>query len=207
MRPMADAVSVGRLFDLSGRVALVTGGSRGLGKAMARGLAEAGADVVIASRHESELTASVAEIGQGLTRRVRHVVVDLGRRDQVARLAASAVEAMGRIDILLDDAATFPTMPLAHLSDEILDQTLQHPSLCEGCTNVVDADLSSYFESSSHCTPSLELLVEEPGRAAGTSAVKNSTWSWVGVKRAGERDAWTNSARWTTAPHPRTGSG
>src|SRR5262249_56779725 len=50
---------------------------------------------------------------------------DLGRRDQVMRLAASAVEAMGRIDILLDDAATFPTMPLAGLSDEIWDQTLQ----------------------------------------------------------------------------------
>jgi NAD(P)-dependent dehydrogenase (short-subunit alcohol dehydrogenase family) len=60
---MADTVSVGGLFDLSGRVALVTGVSRGLGKVMARGLAEAGADVVIASRHESELTAAVAAIG------------------------------------------------------------------------------------------------------------------------------------------------
>jgi len=43
------------LFDLSGRVALVTGGSKGLGKAMARGFAEAGADIVISSRHEDEL--------------------------------------------------------------------------------------------------------------------------------------------------------
>ena len=50
------------LFDLSGRVALVTGGSKGLGKAMARGFAEAGADVVIASRHEDELKAALAEI-------------------------------------------------------------------------------------------------------------------------------------------------
>ena len=44
-----------QLFDLTGRVALVTGGSKGLGKAMARGFAEAGADVVISSRHEDEL--------------------------------------------------------------------------------------------------------------------------------------------------------
>ena len=47
-----------QLFDLTGRVALVTGGSKGLGKAMARGFAEAGADVVISSRHEDELIAA-----------------------------------------------------------------------------------------------------------------------------------------------------
>ena len=125
MRRMADAVPVGRLFDLSGRAALVTGGSRGLGKAMARGLAEAGADVVIASRHEAELKTAVADIGEGLARHVGHIVVDLGRRDEVARLAARAVEAMGRIDILLDDAATFPTMPLARVTEDIWDQTVQ----------------------------------------------------------------------------------
>ena len=49
-----------RLFDLTGRVALVTGGSKGLGKAMARGFAEAGADVVISSRHEDELTCNAS---------------------------------------------------------------------------------------------------------------------------------------------------
>src|SRR5215831_18537172 len=87
---MAHPTSIGRSFDLSGRTALVTGGSRGLGKAMARGLAEAGADILIASRHEAELVA-----------------------------------AMGQIDILVDDAAMFPTMPLAQLTDEIWDQTLQ----------------------------------------------------------------------------------
>ena len=52
-------------FDLTGRVALVTGGSKGLGAAMARGLAEAGADIVIASRSEAELKSSLAEILQG----------------------------------------------------------------------------------------------------------------------------------------------
>ena len=116
---------LGRLFDLSGRVALVTGGSRGLGKAMARALAEAGADVVIASRHERELADAAAEIGQGLTCRVQHLVVDLGRRDEVERLAAQAVAAMGRIDILVDDAGAFPSTPLATLSDEVWDATLQ----------------------------------------------------------------------------------
>lgn len=122
---MANSTSIGRLFDLSGRTALVTGGSRGLGKAMARGLAEAGADVVIASRHEAELVAAVADIGRGLQSRVRHVVTDLGRRGEVERLATQALAAMERIDILLDDAAMFPTMPLARVTDEIWDQTLQ----------------------------------------------------------------------------------
>jgi short chain dehydrogenase len=68
--PMVHPISIGRSFDLSGRTALVTGGSRGLGKAMARGLAEAGADILIASRHEAELVAAVADIGQGLQSRV-----------------------------------------------------------------------------------------------------------------------------------------
>src|SRR5262249_43587174 len=118
------AASIGRPFDLSGRTALVTGGSRGLGKAMARGLAEAGADILVASRHEAELVAAVADIGQGLQSRVQFVVTDLGRRGEVERLATQAVEAMGRIDILLDDAAMVPTMPLAPLTHEIWDQTL-----------------------------------------------------------------------------------
>jgi len=58
-----------RLFDLKGRVALVTGGSKGLGKAMARGFAEAGADVVISSRHADELEATAAEIRSATTSR------------------------------------------------------------------------------------------------------------------------------------------
>ena len=79
-----------RLFDLSGRVALVTGGSKGLGKAMARGLAEAGADIVISSRHENELQAAVREIGAGLEVRVKYVVADLSRRAESPRLAAES---------------------------------------------------------------------------------------------------------------------
>jgi NAD(P)-dependent dehydrogenase (short-subunit alcohol dehydrogenase family) len=59
-----------RLFDLSGRVALVTGGSKGLGAAMARAFATAGADVVICSRHEDELKAAAAGIAAGLDVRV-----------------------------------------------------------------------------------------------------------------------------------------
>ena len=76
------------LFDLSGRVALVTGGSKGLGKAMARGFAEAGANVVISSRHEDELKAAAAEIAARHQRpRSPTFVADMTKRDDVKKLA------------------------------------------------------------------------------------------------------------------------
>ena len=65
------------LFDLTGKSALVTGGSKGLGKAMARGFAEAGADVFISSRHEDELIAAAKEIGEGLNVKVEWMVADM----------------------------------------------------------------------------------------------------------------------------------
>src|SRR3954470_20992752 len=95
-----------KMFDLTGRVALVTGGSRGLGKAMARGFAEAGADVLITSRHEDELRAALDEILQGTGRKGRFVVADMSRREEANRLARTAVELMGRVDILVNNAGT-----------------------------------------------------------------------------------------------------
>src|SRR3954468_3518599 len=95
-----------KLFDLTGKVALVTGGSKGLGKAMARGLAEAGADVVLASRSESELKAGLDEALRGTDRRGRYFVADLSRRAEAGRLAKSALDAMGRIDVLINNAGT-----------------------------------------------------------------------------------------------------
>src|SRR5262245_23397588 len=63
-----------QLFDLTGRVALVTGGSKGLGRAMARGLAEAGADVVISSRHEDQLKVALEEVLAGTGRKGAYAV-------------------------------------------------------------------------------------------------------------------------------------
>src|SRR5438876_2970053 len=94
------------LFDLSGRVALVTGGSKGLGKAMARGFAEAGADVIISSRHEDELKAALDEILKGTGRRGIYVVADMAKRADVNRLAKTAIEKMDRVDVLVNNAGT-----------------------------------------------------------------------------------------------------
>ncbi len=113
------------LFDLTGRVALVTGGSKGLGKAMARGLAEAGADVVIASRHEGELRAALAEILQGTGRRGHWVVSDVARRADVLRLAQEALKTMGRVDILINNAGTNVPQPIDEIQDEDWDRVLE----------------------------------------------------------------------------------
>jgi NAD(P)-dependent dehydrogenase (short-subunit alcohol dehydrogenase family) len=114
-----------KLFDLSGKVALVTGGSKGLGKAMARGFAEAGADVVISSRHENELRAALDEILQGTGRRGRYVVADMRRREDVNRLARTALEQMGRVDILVNNAGTNKPQPIDAITDEVWDDVLE----------------------------------------------------------------------------------
>ena len=93
---------IGTQFDLTGRVALVTGGSKGLGEAMARGFAQVGAEVVIASRSEDELRSAAEGIGP----KAKWVVADLSRREEAVRLAREAQAAFGRIDILVHNAGT-----------------------------------------------------------------------------------------------------
>ncbi len=113
------------LFDLSGRVALVTGGSRGLGKAMARIFATAGADVMICSRGEEELATAAAEIGDGTGTRVQYLVVDLTRREDVTRLAETAVERLGKVDVLVNNAGTNVPQPVDEIDDETWDRLVE----------------------------------------------------------------------------------
>ena len=113
------------MFNLTGKTALVTGGSKGLGKAMARGLAEAGADIVISSRHENELGAALVEILKGSGRRGRIVVADMSRREEVVRLAKEALELTGRIDILINNAGTNQPEAIDAITDEAWDRVLE----------------------------------------------------------------------------------
>jgi len=112
-------------FNLNGKVALITGGSKGLGKAMARALAEAGADVFISSRHENELRAALGEILSGTDRKGRYAVADMSRRDDVTRLAKTVLEQMGRVDILVNNAGTNKPQPIDQISDEFWDEVVQ----------------------------------------------------------------------------------
>jgi NAD(P)-dependent dehydrogenase (short-subunit alcohol dehydrogenase family) len=94
---------VNELFDLSGRVALVTGASRGLGQRMARVLATAGADLIITSREASRLSPFEAEI-EALGRRVLSVDLDVRALDSIREMAAAAERHYGQIDILVNNA-------------------------------------------------------------------------------------------------------
>jgi len=118
-------MSINKLFDLTGRVALVTGGSKGLGLAMARGLAEAGADIVISSRHENELQAALDKILTGTNRKGAYIVADVANRAEVQRLADETLKKMGRVDVLINNAGTNAPQAIDQITDETWDRIME----------------------------------------------------------------------------------
>jgi NAD(P)-dependent dehydrogenase (short-subunit alcohol dehydrogenase family) len=113
------------LFDLSGKVALVTGGSKGLGRAMARGLALAGATVAISSRTERELQPALQEILAETKVQGRYFVADLSQRAEAARLAQEVVAAFGRVDVLVNNAGSNIVAPIDQIKDADWDYILE----------------------------------------------------------------------------------
>lgn len=114
-----------KIFDLTGKVALVTGGSKGLGCAMARGLALAGADIVINSRNGDELESAMAEILQGTDRKGCSLVADLFKREDTVNLARQAIEAMGRVDIIINNAGTNVPASVDEIKDDDWDRLVE----------------------------------------------------------------------------------
>ncbi len=91
-------------LELGGKVALVTGGSKGIGKAVALELSREGADVAICARTQDVLEESARELAQETGRRIVPLVTDVRRADRVDALIAATVAAFGRIDILVNTA-------------------------------------------------------------------------------------------------------
>jgi NAD(P)-dependent dehydrogenase (short-subunit alcohol dehydrogenase family) len=120
-------------FRLDGRCAVVTGGSKGLGRAMAKALASAGADVVITSRHRDEAQA-VADAITAAGRRARAVAADTSDRAAVAALVRRAEAAFGKVDVLVNNAGIGPIKPLLEIGDAewdaVLDINLKGCLLC-----------------------------------------------------------------------------
>ena len=100
----------GSLFDLSGRVALVTGASRGIGGAIAEILAEHGASVVLSSRKQADLDAEAERINNRYPERAVPIAAHAGRPEELERLVGDVMERFSRIDILVNNAATNPYM-------------------------------------------------------------------------------------------------
>lgn len=114
-----------KLFDLTGKSALVTGGSKGLGQAMAAGLASAGADVVVTSRHEDEAAATAAEIASQYGHRALGLRADVASEDDCQSMAARVLAEFGKIDILINNAGVNIRGPIETLSYEQFRQVHQ----------------------------------------------------------------------------------
>ncbi|MER5325231.1 SDR family NAD(P)-dependent oxidoreductase [Streptosporangium roseum] len=111
------------LFSLDDRVAVVTGGSSGIGRAIAGALARAGASVVVVARKEADLIATVDELAAHGCR-AAWVSADLSTRDGVRLAAEKAVEAFGEPDILVNSAGINLRPPMAELNEDVWDVTM-----------------------------------------------------------------------------------
>ena len=110
-------------FDLSGKVALVTGGSRGLGLQMVRAFAEHGADVIIVSR-KLDACEAVADEVRALGRRALALSAHVGKWDEIDRMIEAAYAQFGRIDILVNNAGMSPRMPSHEVTEALFDSVL-----------------------------------------------------------------------------------
>ena len=111
-------------FRLDDRVAVVTGASRGIGRAIALGLARAGAHVVLTARKQPDLDAVAHEVS-GLGRRAVAVAAHMGRRAEIERLFDTTLREFGRLDILVNNAATNPIFgPLIEVEEEAWDKIM-----------------------------------------------------------------------------------
>ncbi|MDP2320918.1 MAG: glucose 1-dehydrogenase [Acidobacteriota bacterium] len=157
------------LFDLTGRVAIVTGGSRGLGEEMAEGLAEAGAALMLCARREQWLTPTLARFqGQGF--RVAGLVCDVTQPEQVQAVVDQTMAAFGRVDILVNNAGVTwgeapETMPL------------------DKWQRVIDANLTGAFLFSQ--AAGREMLKQQYGRIINIASVAGLQGSVHGAHYAG----------------------
>lgn len=123
--PAVTAAGAIDLFSLRGRTALVTGGGQGLGLAMAHALAGQGAAVCLSGRHEETLRAACAGISQSTGATATFVVADQCERAESRRLAAAALDTLGRIDILINNAGTNEPQAIDAVTDETWDRIVE----------------------------------------------------------------------------------
>ena len=131
-----------RLFDLGGRVAIVTGGNGGIGLGLARGLADAGANIAVVGRNETKSKAAVNDLAaRGV--KAASVVADVTDKEAVARMVESVTAEFGRIDILINNAGINVRKP-------------PHALAIEEWESVIDTNLTSAFLCSKAVYPAMK---------------------------------------------------
>jgi gluconate 5-dehydrogenase len=112
-------------FDLTGKSAIITGGSKGLGAAMAAGLASAGADVLLTSRHEDEAVAAAEQIQNDFGQKAVGIKADVAAEDEVQGMVDRALSEFGKIDILINNAGINIRGPIEELSHDEFQQVMR----------------------------------------------------------------------------------
>ncbi|MSO91204.1 MAG: SDR family oxidoreductase [Acetobacteraceae bacterium] len=107
------------LIDLSGRTALITGGSKGLGLAMARRMSASGADVAIFARSPDVIAEAVADLRKSAAGKVLGVTCDVSQADDIKRDFAKVIAVLGKVDILVNNAGQSQAAPFTDITDEI----------------------------------------------------------------------------------------
>lgn len=144
------------LFDLSGRVTLVTGATKGLGRAMVQGLAEAGSDVVVVSRKQDLCDQVAKEVENSTGRRALPIACHLGEWDALPSLVDRVYDAFGQCDVLVNNAGINPAMtPITDMSEAYFDK------LC-------NVNLKGPIRLAALCAPRM-------GEAGGGSIINVST--------------------------------
>ena len=161
---------------LNGRSVIVTGGSKGIGKGIARTFARAGANVLIAARDEATLQAAADDVAKDTGARVETVVADVSRVEDCRRIAEVAVERLGGIDVLCANAGVFPDRPFTEMTEADVDA-------------VFDCNVKGTMFSVQACVPAL--AASGHGRVVLTSSITGPItgypgWSHYGASKAAQ---------------------
>ena len=186
--------TVQQLFDLTGRVAIVTGGSRGLGQEIAEGLAEAGASLVLCARREQWLTPTLEEFrGRGV--RAEGVVCDVTDEAQVQAVVNRAMETFGRVDILVNNAGiswgerpeAMPVEKFRKVLDTnltgtfLFSQAAAREMLKSGRGAIVNVSSTAAYKSSVH-GPHYAGYVSSKAALVGLTRELAATWGREGIR-------------------------
>ena len=158
------------------RAVIVTGGSKGIGKGIARVFSQQGSHVLIAGRDATALGAAAASLAQGATGRIETVTADVSEVDGCRAIAAAALERFGGIDVLCANAGIFPDKPLIDMTEEDVD-------------SVMAVNLKGTMFSVQACIPALE--ASGRGRIVLTSSITGPItgypgWSHYGASKAAQ---------------------